>query len=342
MDPQAPLPTGKIPVDLLRDVLSRLPSSGPEIRLGPRIGEDACALELPGGILVAATDPITLTSSDVGRFSVIINANDVAVMGVRPRWFLADVLLPEGTSEAAVRELFTTMHGSLAEIGAELVGGHTEVTQAVTHPVVVGHMLGLAEDGRFVTTSGVGPGDVVLQVGLAPVEGAAVLARLPAERLGGVDPALIDAARRALDDPGISVVEPALLAAELGATALHDPTEGGLAAALHEMADASGVRIRIDVRAVLWFEPGRAVCLALGADPLSTLASGALLAAFPADRSEAAVVTLIARGHPAAPIGRAEPGSGVMDTHGHAIPWPQRDEVARLGSPELRARDGVA
>lgn len=333
MDPQAPLPTGKIPVALLRDVLARLPSPTPELRLGPRIGEDACALELPGGVLVAATDPITLTTLDIGRLSVIVNANDVAVMGVRPRWFLADVLLPADTTEGAVRDLFITMQESLAQVGADLVGGHTEVTDAVTQPIVVGHMLGLAEDRKFLTTSGVGPGDVVLQVGLVPIEGAAVLARLSAKRLGGLEPALVDAARGALDHPGISVVEPALLAAELGATALHDPTEGGLAAALHEMADASGVRIRIDLRAVLWFEPGRAVCLVLGADPLSTLASGALLAAFPADRAEAAVVTLIARGYPTAPIGRAERGSGVIDTYGNAIDWPQRDEVARLGSP---------
>jgi hydrogenase expression/formation protein HypE len=333
MDSKASLSAGKIPVALLRDMLARLPSLPPELRVGPRIGEDACALELPGGILVAATDPITLTTLDIGRFSVIVNANDVAVMGVRPRWFLADVLLPVGTTEGAVRDLFISMQESLAEIGADLVGGHTEVTHAVTQPVVVGHMLGLAADRKFVTTSGVRPGDVILQVGVAPIEGAAVLARLSAERLGGLEPALIDAARGALDHPGISVVESALLAAELGATALHDPTEGGLAAALHEMADASGIRIRIDLRAVLWFEPGRAVCLALGADPLSTLASGALLAAFPAGRAEAAVVTLIARGYPAAPIGRGEPGSGVLDTYGNAIDWPQRDEVARLGSP---------
>jgi hydrogenase maturation factor len=334
MDSKASLSAGKIPVELLRDVLARLPSPPPELRVGPRIGEDACALELPGGILVAATDPITLTTLDIGRFSVIVNANDVAVMGVRPRWFLADVLLPVGTTEAAVRDLFITMQESLAEIGADLVGGHTEVTHAVTQPIVVGHMLGLAEDRKFVTTSGVGPGDVILQVGLAPIEGAAILARLSAERLGGLEPTLVDAACGALDHPGISVVESALLAAELGATALHDPTEGGLAAAFHEMADASGLRIRIDLRAVLWFEPGRAVCLALGADPLSTLASGALLAAFPAGRAEAAAVTLIARGYPAAPIGRAEPGSGVFDTYSNEIARPQRDEVARLSSPE--------
>ncbi len=72
----------------------------------------------------------------------------------------------------------------------------------------------------------------------------------------------------------------------LGAIALHDPTEGGLAAGLHELAHASGVRIRIDRKAVLWFEPGVAVCRALGADPWATLASGTLLAAFPAELAE--------------------------------------------------------
>jgi len=86
--------------------------------------------------------------------------------------------------------------------------------------------------------------------------GAAVLALEATDRLAMLDPTLLEAARGALDRPAISVVELALLATELGATALHDPTEGGLAAGLHEIAHASGVRIRIDREAVIWFEPG--------------------------------------------------------------------------------------
>jgi len=69
----------------------------PSVLLEPRIGEDACAIEVPGGVLVAATDPITLTTHEIGRFSVIVNANDVAVMGVRPRWFLAVIWSVETT-----------------------------------------------------------------------------------------------------------------------------------------------------------------------------------------------------------------------------------------------------
>jgi len=255
-NPGTALPTGKIPVGLLADLLSELPSSPPELLLGPRIGEDACAIRVPGGVLVAATDPITLTSDQPGRFSVIVNANDVAVMGVRPQWFLAVALVPAGTTQATIRELFASIGRSLVQIGAHLVGGHTELTAAVTQPLVVGQMLGLAETGKFVTTGGVRPGDIVVQVGPTPIEGAALLAREAADLLGGLDPAILKAAREALDRPGNAVVEQALSAAGLGATALHDPTEGGLASGLHEMAAASRVCLRIDRESILWFEPG--------------------------------------------------------------------------------------
>lgn len=333
-DSSVRLPRGKLPVGLLARLLAELPPQPPELRLGPRVGEDACAIEVPGGVLVAATDPITLTTEAIGRLSVIVNANDVAVTGVRPRWFLAVVLVPPGTTEAAIHDLFATMRRSLVSIGAHLVGGHTEVTPAVTQPVVVGQMLGLAETGGFVATGGVRPGDSILQVGPAPIEGAAVLALEATDRLALLDPTFLEAARGALDRPGISVVEPALLATELGATALHDPTEGGLAAGLHELARASEVRIRIDREAVIWFEPGWEVCRALGADPWATLASGSLLAAFPLDRAESALQAFVARNHQAATIGVAEPGVGLYDTQGNPIPWPERDEVARLLSGE--------
>ena len=331
-----PLATGKIPAGLLAELLDALPAAPPELRLGPAVGEDACAIEVPAGVLVVASDPITLTSGEPGRFSVVVNANDVAVTGARPRWFVAVVLAPPGTDADDLRRLFADLGAALEGIGAHLVGGHTEVTDAVTRPVVVGQMLGLAEGGRVVATGGARVGDVVVQVGAVPVEGAAVLAREAAALLGAVDPAALAAARDALADPGISVVEQALAAARLGATAMHDPTEGGLASGLHELALASGARIRVDRAAVLEFEPGVRVCEALGADPWAALASGSLLAAFPAPAAEEARAALARAGSPAAAIGVVEPGSGVVDTDGRAVVWPERDEVARVLSTMIR------
>ena len=326
----APLPAGKLAPSLLDRLLPTDPP--PEVRLGPRVGEDACAIAVGAGTLVAATDPITLTGAGVGAHAVVVNANDVAVTGARPRWFLACVLLPEGSTAGDAEALFAGMRRALDEVGASLVGGHTEVTGAVRQPLVVGQMLGMAE-GRTVPTGGLRPGDAVVQIGPAPVEGAAVLADLlPPERLGAVSAPVLDAARAALDVPGISVVEPALAAAGAGAAALHDPTEGGLSAGLHELAEASGVAIVIDRDRIAWFEPGVALCGAAGVDPWGTLASGALLAGFAADRLESALRALGRAGHPAAVIGRAESGRGVAFTDGAPLPRFERDELSRLAS----------
>lgn len=323
------LPPGKLPPKLLSELLPEAGSLPPEVLVGPRVGEDACAIAVEGGTLVAATDPITLTGSEVGRHAVVINANDVAAMGAQPRWFLANVLLPTTTSEEDVRVLFAGMREALDQMGATLVGGHTEVTSAVTQPLVVGQMLGWCEKDRFVRTGGTRPGDLVLQVGRTPIEGAAVLAQ--EADVTGVDPELLALARNASVDPGISVVEPALLAAELGATALHDPTEGGLATALHELAEAAGAGlVDLDPDAVLWFEPGVVLCRHVGADPWGTLASGALIACFARDAVDSAAAALREKGYEVAVIARTAEGSGVMFQNGAALPRFDRDELSRV------------
>lgn len=328
--PAGSLSPGKLPAGLLAGLLADVAPASDEVLIGPAVGEDAAAVTVPGGVLVAATDPITLTGSEIGGFAVVINANDVAVTGVRPRWFLAAVLLPPDTTADQVQALFADMRQALVRVRASLIGGHTEVTTAVSHPVVVGHMLGLAEDGRVVATGGAQPGDRLVQIGAVPVEGAAVLAAEAGDRLDGLDEGLVTAARAALDDPGIAVVEPALAAAQLGVTAMHDPTEGGLAAGLCELARAAGVAVRVDRDAVAWFAPGIAVCEAVGADPWATLASGCLLATFPPDRVEDAVTDLRTAGYPVATVGAIEAGHGVVDSTEKVVAWPDRDEVARV------------
>jgi hydrogenase maturation factor len=324
------LETGKLPGTLLGELLASPASLPPELLLPPGIGEDAGVIRVEDGALIVASDPVTLTGTGVAAHTVVVNANDVAVTGAEPRWFLCTVLLPCGSTEESVRAMFAELHDALAAIDAVLVGGHTEVTDAVTRPVVVGQMLGLNKDGRFIATGGARPGDRLLQVAPAPIEGAAVLATEAEARLDSVPMELLSQARAALRDPGISVVEPALLAARLGATALHDPTEGGLSAGLHELAEASGVALRVDAAAILWFEPGLAVSRALEADPWGLLASGTLLASFPENSVEKARETLVGAGHAAAVIARAEPGAGVCLDDGRTLRRYERDEVARL------------
>jgi len=326
----AGFPSGKLPAALLRDLLATDVPPPPELLLPPRPGEDAGVVALAGGALVVAGDPVTMTGADVGAHAVLVNANDIAVTGVRPRWFLSTILLPEGIGEEEIRALFRGMRATLDRLDIVLVGGHIEVTASVRQTVVSGHILGFAPDGVFLRTADMKPGDALLQIGPAPVEAAAVLANEVAAAEQSVAPELWRAALGALNAPGISVVEAALRAVSLGAHALHDPTEGGLSAGLHEMAEAGGLALKLDEHAVLWFEPGTALCRALNADPWGALASGALLAAFPADRAEAACRTLIEEGYQTAVIGEAVSGAGVHFADGRALPRYERDEVLRL------------
>jgi len=326
----APLPAGKLAAPLLRRLLGAHARPAADVLLPPGIGEDAAVLAVGDGALAVATDPITLTGREIGGHAVVINANDVAVMGIRPRWFLAVLLLPRGSTEAEVAAIFDDMRQALDRLDVVLVGGHTEITAAVSQPVVVGQMLGFAADGRFVRTGGLAPGDAVLQVGPAPVEGTAVLANEAAARLGGLAPELLAEAHAAVVEPGISVVGPALLAADLGASSLHDPTEGGLSAGLWEMAEASGLALTVDPAAALWYPPGLAVCRALGADPWGTLASGALLAGFARDRVADVRAALHAAGHATALLARAEAGSGVAARNGKPFRRYEQDELSRV------------
>jgi hydrogenase maturation factor len=326
------IPPGKLPPELLARLLDEPKSLPAEILVGPSVGEDGCAIDVEGTVLIAATDPITFTGASPGRAAVIVNANDVAVMGARPRWFLSTLLLPPGATEHDAAELFAGMREALGEVGAYLVGGHTEVTGAVKQAVVVGHMLGIVESGGPISTAGLSAGDLVLQVGPVPVEGGAVLAAAVggelARRVRDAFAAAVDAGV-----PGLSVVRPALAAAGLGATAMHDPTEGGLAGGLWELARAGGVGLRVDPSRVVWFAPGLEVCATLGADPWATLASGCLLAAFGPERAAEAAADLKRQGHEVGVIATAEAGSGVYDRSGEVIREPPFDEVARLLGP---------
>jgi hydrogenase maturation factor len=295
-----PLPVGKLSGDVLQRLLGKYarPGEGPateRVVMGPRVGEDAAVIDFGDRYLVAATDPITFATDAMGWYALHVNANDVAVRGARPAWFLATLLLPEGqTTEAQVEALFAEVAEACAALGVALVGGHTEVTAGLTRPIVSGTMLGeVAKDG-LVTTGGARPGDTLLLTKGVPLEGAVIIARERGEEAmrRGVPAEVVARARALLRRPGRSVVPEARLAvAAARVHAMHDPTEGGLATACWELAEAAEAGVRLERELVPLLPDGARLCEAFGLDPLGTIASGALLLAVaPADaeRVEAA------------------------------------------------------
>ena len=331
-------PAGKLPPRILQGLLAacQVPRRS-RVVLGPRFGEDAAVIDMGAKYLVAKTDPITFTSERIGWYAVNINGNDIATLGARPLWFLATLLLPEKTTSLSlVRSIFRETLQACRELGVTLCGGHTEITHSLDRPIIIGQMLGEVAKSKLVRKESQRPGDVVLLTRGIAIEGTAILAREAratlARRLPG---RTLDRARQLLFRPGISIVQDAMLALRYGEIhAMHDPTEGGLASGLYELAKAGGVGLRIWRDKVPLLEETRRFSEILGFDPFALIASGALLVVASAESAPSLLRAYLRHEVTAAIIGEvrdaAEGIQVVEKDRARPLRVPVRDEIARL------------
>lgn len=329
-------PTGKLPLADLSGLLSRFAQKDPRVAIMPGVGRDAAVISFGDKYLVAKTDPITFATDQIGWYAVHINANDIAAMGGIPRWFLVTLLLPEGrTGLREVEELFAQVSGACQEIGVTLCGGHTEITYGLSRPIVVGQMLGEAEKEKLVSPDRIRRGDEILLTKGIAMEGTALIAR---ERQGLrrlLSEGEIKRCQGLLKSPGISVVREARIAGEVAEVhAMHDPTEGGLATGLLEMAEAAGLGMLVEQEKIRLFPETELLCRRLQLNPLGLLASGALLIAVSPGGSEKVIPALKAEGILSSVIGKIwerEKGVKLMkEGVVQDMPVFERDEVARL------------
>ncbi|MGE3539262.1 MAG: AIR synthase family protein [Candidatus Tectimicrobiota bacterium] len=336
-----PLPAGKVPPTLLAELLQQTATTDPRVVVGPRVGIDAAVIDMGERLLVAKADPITFATDAIGHYAVMVNANDIAAMGGTPRWFLATLLLPERrTTPELVRDIFAQIQRACEALHITLVGGHSEITVGLERPIIAGHMLGEVRREHLVTSAGVQPGDAILLTKGYPVEGVSIIARERAPQLAarGYTAQEIRRWQAFLYTPGLSVVpEAQILQQAVEVHAMHDPTEGGLATGLWELAQASGVGLQIQAETLPVLPEGALLCQAFGLDPLGTIASGSLLAAVPAAQAEGAVQACAAAGIACTPIGRAvaqAPGNvQYAGAFQGSFPTFARDEILRLFAP---------
>jgi hydrogenase maturation factor len=337
------LAPGKLPPGLLTELLEAHPSADARLLIGPRVGEDAAIIDMGDRLLVAKSDPITFATDAIGYYAVHVNANDIAAMGGTPRWFLATLLLPEhGTTPDQVRGIFAQIRHACDALKIALAGGHTEITLDLTRPILSGHMLGEVSRDRLVTSAGTQAGDAILLTKGMPLEGISIIARERADALiaRGHSQAEIERWQNYLFAPGISVVKDAqVLQQAVEVHAMHDPTEGGVATGLHELAEASGVGLHIFADPLPILDAGQQLCAAFGLDPLGTIASGALLAAVPAIQADAARAACAAAGiacfHIGTAVERAAERLLLGHSGAHPLPTFSRDEIVNL----LQAED---
>jgi hydrogenase expression/formation protein HypE len=272
---------GKLSPQKLRSlVFDRLHQRRFDILLRPGLGEDSAVIDFGDEVCVISTDPITGATHRLGWLAVHVSCNDIAANGAEPVGIQVALLLPEGTTDTFISDLMADMDAACAELGIEILGGHTEMTSQVKGPLVVTTALGRAPRDGYVTSSGSRTGDIIYVTKGAGFEGTGILASDHGQALAGkIEPSILERARRFLDQ--ISVVSEALAAAKAGASAMHDITEGGFYGAVWEILSASSRGCEIRIGDVPILPETRAICDALKIDPLGLISSGSLLITAP-------------------------------------------------------------
>jgi hydrogenase maturation factor len=269
---------GKVPTDVLQKIVFKnLGFKREDVILDPTIGEDAAIVKVGNQLLAVSSDPITGAEEWLGWLAVHVSANDVATRGVQPIWFNSIILLPKNSTTKRIQRICRQMDKAANQLNIAIIGGHCEITPGIDRPIVTGCAIGIANQGKYVISSGAQAGNKIILTKGAGIEGTAILASdRRKELLEFFSESFLKKAESFFEK--ISVVKDAMIAFNTGGvTAMHDPTEGGVAGGLHELADAANLGFKIYEKSINVPKETHQICEHFKIDPLQLISSGSLL-----------------------------------------------------------------
>lgn len=277
-----PMAVGKVPPEILESLVFRkIDEPDPRILVAPGTGEDCSVLDLGDRICVLSCDPITGASNDVGKLAVHVSCNDIASAGLAPLGLMVTILLPPGATPAELDAIMSDLSGTAADLNVRILGGHTEVTDAVSRVVVMTTVIGIADKkegraGGVVTTAGAMPGDFLIMTKTAGLEGTAIIAK---DRAASLEKVLgKETVSRAQAMIGqISVLEEGIIGGLCGVSSMHDATEGGIFGAVWETAQASGCGVILEKDKIPVAPETVLICRHYGLSPYRLISSGCLV-----------------------------------------------------------------
>ncbi len=313
---------------ILRHVVKRK-----EVALRPNTGEDCAALDFGNEICVLSTDPITGATEDIGYLAVQINCNDIYSSGAEPVGILLTILMPAGSKEADLEKIMSGALRAAGEVGVEILGGHTEVTDAVNRPVVSVSVMGKTRERKLLATAGAKVGDDLVMTKFAGLEGSVIIAEEHEAWLGQFLSCEEFMEVRSFKQM-LSVGREAEIAVAHGAHAMHDATEGGVFGAIWEMAEASKIGVSIFVNEIPVKDATVRICKLAEITPYGLISSGSMIIATP--DGAGLVQKLKEAGVSSAVVGvfTESRKTIVADGAEYALAQPQSDELYRLKIPK--------
>ncbi len=310
-------------------VLSKIGKKRDDVVMRPGIGIDCGGIKVGNDVVVLSTDPITAAGKNTGTLAVHVCCNDAAAAGAEPIGLLLTIMAPPETELSQIKEIVSDAQTAAEKLNVEIIGGHTEFTDAVNKIVLSATVIGKAADGKYFSASGARNKDAIILTKYAGMEGTSIIASDFRELIDDVlSPQEIEGAIALGKE--ISVLKEGLMARELPVTAMHDVTEGGVLGALHEMCTASGVGALINLDKVKVLTATAKICGKLNLDVFRLISSGCMLIA--ASDGSAVVDEMMANGIPAYIVGQFKPGNIMAVKGGIAfeVMPPDKDELYKV------------
>ncbi len=269
------LKTGKLDSEVLKRIIfDNIKFKRDEIITRPGIGEDCAEIDFGESVCVMSTDPITASVNDIGRLSIHISCNDIASNGVQPLGIMLAVMLPVGTTEEDIETIMKQAASAAELMEVEIIGGHTEITPAVNKPVIVSTAIGRQPKNK--SKAEIKPGDKIFITKFCGIEGTGIIACDRRDEMKSIlTPDEIAEAESMLDM--VSVVKEGVIAGNIGVSAMHDITEGGVLGAVWELCQVAGLGALIDTAEIPVKPVTQKICAHFDIDYLRLISSGCML-----------------------------------------------------------------
>ena len=269
---------GKISENVLkRSVLKQIKTHRKEVINGAGVGTDCAVLSFGEGYdIVVSTTPVTAPIEDISLYAIPMALNNIASAGAEPVGVMLSLLLPEKAEESELRRMMEQAQEFCDGCGADIIGGHTEVTADIDDPVMTVTGVGKRDSAQTDFLKGVKANqDIVISKWIG-LEGTVRLARGRREELSERYPMrMIDEA--ASYDRYLSVIPEAATAMKSGVCGMHDVSRGGVFGALWELAERAGVGLEIDLKKIPVKQETIEICEFFGLNPYELLSGGCLI-----------------------------------------------------------------